>query len=193
MKNISYLALLPVLGVCNHLAMAQEIVVDEQSFDCIRDMTPVRGFFVDNVKGDIEGTLAIAKAETGTYPPGSVVQLVPTEVMIKHNAGYSPATSDWEFIELKVSAEGNEILGRGFVDVVNRFGGNCFACHIKADPGRDLICETGHGCDPIPLTPTMIKGIQNTDPRCEPVELPPEQIEALQQLQAAMAKPTATP
>ena len=193
MKIIRYLALLPVLGVCNHLAMAQEIAVDEQTFDCIRDLTPVRGFFVGNLKGDIEETLAIAKAETGTYPPGSVVQLVPTEVMIKHNPGFSPATSDWEFFELDVSAEGSAIRTRGFVDVVNRFDGNCFACHIKADPGRDLICETGHGCDPIPLTPTMIKGIQNTDPRCEPVALPPEQIEALQQLQAAMAKPTAAP
>ena len=52
---------------------------------------------------------------------------------------------------------------RGFVDVVNRFGGNCFACHVKAKPEWDLICETGHGCDAIPLTPLMIKALQKTD------------------------------
>ena len=193
MKTIRYLALVPVLGICSGPAMAGGIAPDEKAFGCIRDMTPVRGFFVDNLKGNIEDTLTIANAGTGTYPPGSVVQLVPTEVMVKHEAGYSPATSDWEFIELEVSADGSEIRARGFADVVNKFGGNCFACHIKANPDRDLICETGHGCDPIPLTPTMIKAIQNTDPRCEPVALPQEQVDALKQLQAAMAKPDAAP
>ncbi len=193
MKTIRCIALLPMLSLGPNLAMAGGIAVDEQTFGCIRDMTPVRGFFVDSLTGNLEDTLAIANAGTGTYPPGSVVQLVPTEVMVKHEAGYSPATSDWEFIELDVSADGSQIRARGFADVVNRFGGNCFACHIKANPDRDLICETGNGCDPIPLTPTMIKAIQNTDPRCEPVTLPQEQVDALKQLQAAMAKPDAAP
>jgi hypothetical protein len=193
MKKVFSLALLPLLALGSTVTTAEGIVIDDQTFDCVRDMTPVRGFFVDNLQGDIEGTLAVATAGTGTYPPGSVVQLVPTEVMVKHEAGSSPATRDWEFFELDVSADGGAIRARGFVDVVNRFGGNCFACHVKANPDRDMICETGHGCDPIPLTPTMIKAIQNTDPRCDPVALPPEQIEALKQLQAAMAKPTPTP
>lgn len=191
MNRIYKFGLLPALGLCSTMVMAEGIAIDDQTFDCIRDLTPVRGFFVGNLQGNIEETLAISTAGTGTYPAGSVVQLVPTEVMVKHEAGFSPATKDWEFIELNVSAEGSTISARGFVDVVNRFGGNCFGCHIKAKPERDMICETGHGCDPIPLTPTMIKAIQNTDPRCEPVALPPEQIEALQQLQAAMAKPAA--
>ena len=190
MKKHCKLALLTLLGACANPVTAGGITVDSQTFDCIRKMTPVRGFFVSNLQGDIEETLAVANAGSGTYPPGSVVQLVPTEVMVKHEAGVSPATRDWEFIELDVSAEGSTIRARGFVDVVNRFGGNCFACHLKANPDRDMICETGHGCDPIPLTPTMIKAIQNTDPRCEPVELPAEQIEALKQLQSALANPT---
>ena len=160
---------------------------DAENLGCIRDMTPVRGFFVSNLQGDLDKTLAVANAGTGSYPEGSVVQLVPAEVMIKRAEGTSPATRDWEFIELEVSAEGSKVRARGFVDVVNQFGGNCFACHVKANPGRDLVCEQGNGCDPIPLTPTMIKAIQNTDPRCEPVELPPEQIEALKQLKAALA------
>lgn len=168
--------------------------MNAEDFGCIREMTPVRGFFVGNFKGDLEGTLQVANSDTGgVYPPGSVVQLVPGEAMIKHDAGFSPATKDWEFIELDVTPEGTSIRKRGFTDVVNRFGGNCFACHIQAKPEWDLICEKDHGCDPIPLTLDMIKGIQNTDPRCEPVTLPPEQIEALKQLQAAMAAPEPKP
>ena len=162
-----------------------ETGIGAEDLGCIRDMTPVRGFFVANTQGNLQGTVAVAKAGTGDYPEGSIVQLVPTEVMFKHAPGTSPATSDWEFIELAVSAEGSKVTTRGYANVVNRFGGNCLACHIKANPGRDLICETGNGCDPIPLTPTMVKAIQNTDPRCAPVELPDDQVEALKQLQAA--------
>lgn len=190
-----YLAIL-ILFCCYHAtAMAEEAkpaakTMNAEDFGCIRDMAPVRGFFVGNFKGDLEATLAVAESETGgVYPPGSVVQLVPGEAMIKHDAGFSPATKDWEFIELDVTPEGTSIRKRGFADVVNRFGGNCFACHIQAKPQWDLICEKDHGCDPIPLTLDMILGIQNTDPRCDPVELPPEQIEALKQLQAVMAAP----
>ena len=144
-----------------------QLPVSSDTFTCIRDMTKVRGFYVDNLKGDLEGTLAVANSETGgIYPPGSVVQLVPGEVMIKHEEGYSPATKGWEFFELDVSEEGSEIRKRGFVDVVNRFGGNCFGCHIQAKPQWDMICEDTHGCETIPITKEMIDLIQRTDPRC---------------------------
>ncbi len=158
----------------------------EADFKCIRDMHPVRGFFVDNLLGDLEGTIAAAETETGAvYPAGSVVQLVPGEVMVKREAGYNEATKDWEFFELDVSAAGQTIRVRGADDVVNQFGGNCLECHAKAKPEFDLICEQTHGCDPIPLTPVMVKAIQNTDPRCPPVEnLPADQLEALAMLQA---------
>ena len=186
MIKFNPLALLPMFGLASALAAAATPAIDDSTFSCIRDMTPVRGFFVGNLQGNLDETVAVASAGTGTYPAGSVVQLVPSEAMVKLDAGASPATGDWEFFELAVTGAGSTINKRGFVDVVNKFGGNCFACHIKADPGRDMICETGHGCDPIPLTRNMIDAIQNTDPRCEPVALPPEQIEALKQLQAAL-------
>jgi hypothetical protein len=188
MCKFNPLALLPILCFASALLAAATPAIDDTTFSCIRDMTPVRGFYVDNLQGNLDETVAVASAGTGTYPPGSVVQLVPSEAMVKLDAGASPATGDWEFFELAVTGAGSTINKRGFVDVVNKFGGNCFACHIKANPDRDMICETGHGCDPIPLTRTMINAIQNTDPRCEPVALPPEQIEALKQLQAALAK-----
>lgn len=145
----------------------EAIAIDESTFDCITDMTPVRGFFVDNLLGNLEATLAVANSSTGgTWPTGSVVQLVPTEVMVKQPEGTSPATNDWEFFELAVSTEGSEIVTRGYTDVVNRFGGNCLGCHIKAEPQWDMICEQNHGCDPIPLTREMLTTIQQTDPRC---------------------------
>lgn len=86
-----------------------------QSSTALRQMTPVRHFFVDNLTGDIAGTLAAANAPKGApYPAGSVVQLVPTEVMVKRESGFSPATGDWEFFELDVSEKGAKIGKRGF-------------------------------------------------------------------------------
>lgn len=155
------------LNAQSEQAIADALAIDASTFDCITDMNPVRGFFVDNLLGNLDATLAVANSATGgTWPTGSVVQLVPTEVMVKQPEGTSPATNDWEFFELTVSAEGSEIVTRGFTDVVNRFGGNCLDCHIKAEPQWDMICETGHGCDPIPLTREMLTGIQLADPRC---------------------------
>jgi hypothetical protein len=144
------------------------IEVSDKTFNCIRDMTKVRGFYVDNVLGDIDATVKTAKSTVGgEYPPGSLVQLIPGEVMLKHKKGYNPVTKDWEFFELDVSANGSTIRNRGFADVVNRFGGNCFSCHVKAKPQWDMICESGHGCDAIPVTKDMLALLQATDPRCK--------------------------
>ena len=145
----------------------QSLTISDSDFGCVLDMQPVRGFYVDNViSGKLPETLAVANTGKGEYPTGSVVQLVPSEVMVKHPKGYSAATRDWEFFELNVSAEGTQIGKRGFVDVVNRFGGNCFGCHVKAKPEFDMICETGHGCDPIPLPRELATLLQKTDARC---------------------------
>ena len=150
-------------------ADAREIEVTADTFRCITHMTPIRHFYVDNLLDDLEGTLAVANSEDGgVYPPGSVVQLIPTEVMVKHGKGWNAATRDWEFFELDVSAAGSSIRNRGFTDVINKFGGNCFACHVRARPEWDLICEKDHGCDPIPVTREKILELQQTDPRCGP-------------------------
>jgi hypothetical protein len=163
--------------------------ITDETFGCIREMTPVRGFFVANLLGELEGTLEVANSETGgRYPAGSVVQLVPGEVMVKHPEGTSPVTNDWEFFELVVSEEENRIGKRGYTDVVNRFGGNCFGCHVKAEPQWDFVCETGHGCDPLPLSDLLIGAIQKTDPRCgDRPTLTAEEREALMALQGGGA------
>ena len=168
-------------------AAGADVTVDDSSFRCLSDMTKVRHFFVDNLLGDLDSTVAVAEStEGGVYPPGSVVQLVPTEVMVKHQPGWNAATRDWEFFELDVSPEGTSIRKRGFNEVVNRFGGNCFDCHVKAEPQWDLICDNFHGCDPIPLTRSLVSTIQKTDPRCEPSELNEEDMANMKILKAMM-------
>jgi hypothetical protein len=159
-------------------------VIDATSFRCITSMTPVRQFYVDNLGGDLAATVAAANSATGAvYPPGSVIQLIPGEAMVKREKGFNPATRDWEFFELDVSKNSTQIRKRGFADVVNRFGGNCFACHIAARPEWDLVCESDHGCKPIPVTRAMIGALQRTDPRCNNPAPSPEDAEALRQLQ----------
>ena len=166
-------------------AAGAPIPVTDKSFGCISRLTPVRGFFVGNLSGNLAGTLQIARStDGGIYPPGSVIQLVPTEVMVKQPKGFNAATRDWEFFELNISKEGTSINKRGFAEVVNRFGGNCVGCHLKAQPQWDFVCETGHGCDPIPLTAPMLRALQHTDPRCPGADqVSAEDAAALRQLQ----------
>src|SRR5215510_3368003 len=157
--------------------------IDAKSFRCITKMTRVRHFYVDDLRGHLDATLAAANSPTGAvYPPGSVIQLIPGEAMVKRDNGFNPATRDWEFFELDVSKDGTQIRKRGFADVVNRFGGNCFACDVAARPEWDLVCEADHGCAPIPITRAMIGALQRTDPRCAPTPLSPQDAQALEQL-----------
>jgi hypothetical protein len=172
---------------------APDVVVTEASFRCIRDMTPVRGFFVANLLGDLDATVAVAKSPNGgPWPPGSLIQVIPTTAMVKHQPGHNPETNDWEFIDLNVTAGGATILGRGFAELNMGSGANCFNCHKPAKAAWDLICEQGHGCIPIPLTPAMLLAMQNTDPRCPKIELPREQVDALAALAKSRAPPPAT-
>jgi hypothetical protein len=160
-----------------------DVNADAKSFRCITKMTSVRHFYVDNLRGDLAGTLAAANAPKGAvYPPGSVVQLIPGEAMVKRAKGFNPATRDWEFFELDVSKDGTQIRRRGFVDVINQFGGNCFGCHVAARPEWDLVCESGHGCAPIPLTRDMSGALQRTDPRCQNPPVSAKDAAALKQL-----------
>jgi hypothetical protein len=171
----------------------KEFKVTDNSFRCITEMTPVRHFFVDNLAGNLPATVKVAQAGRGEYPVGSVVQLVPNEVMVKMPKGTSPATKDWEFIWLDVDKNGQKIGIRGFTEAKNRFDLNCFACHVKAKPEFDLICETSNGCDPIPLTKPMFGALQRTDPRCKGSDkVSKEDQEALAQLQEAVKVLTAT-
>jgi len=160
------------------------VAITESSFKCVTDMTHVRHFYVDNLTGNLAGTVKVAQAATGDYPVGSVLQLVPTEVMVKREKGFNTGTRDWEFFELNVTPTGQTIRARGVQDVNNRFGGNCFGCHVKARPEYDLVCDNNHGCDPIPITRAMSGALQHTDPRCKNQPVSAEDAAALGQLGA---------
>jgi hypothetical protein len=136
-------------------AASASFPISDASFKCITEMTHVRHFYVDNLAGNLAGTVKVAQAATGDYPVGSVLQLVPTEVMVKRDKGFNANTRDWEFFELNISPTSSTIHVRGVQDVNNRFGGNCFNCHVKARPEFDLVCDNNHGCDGIPITRAM--------------------------------------
>lgn len=164
-----------------------KVKVDDNTFKCITEMKHVRHFYVDNLLGKLDETVAVAEAGRGEYPEGSVLQLIPNEVMIKQQKGFNPATHDWEFFFIDVDKNGSKIFTRGFADVNNRLGLNCFTCHVKARPEFDLVCEQDHGCDPIPVTRAMFGALQRTDPRCKGSgEVSAEDAEALQQLGAVV-------
>jgi hypothetical protein len=177
--------ILPGIGPALAATDTVRVNVDAGSFGCIRDMEPIRHFYVDNLLGDIAATVAAANAPNGaSYPVGSVVQLVPTEAMVKRERGFSPVTNDWEFFELQVTEDGSTIGTRGFAEVNNRFGGNCFACHLPAREPWDFICESDHGCEPIPIDRKMTAALQRSDPRCGPAELQEGDSMALWKLRA---------
>lgn len=145
----------------------EDPVLGADDFGCVLDWPKVRRFRITNVLGDVDASLAVANsADGGSYPVGTLIQLVPTEAMVKRAPGFAPQSNDWEFFSLSVSADGTEILARGSDRVVNAFGGNCFDCHAKAEPQWDFICEQDHGCDPLPFTAEQIEAVQNADPRC---------------------------
>lgn len=185
-RNLALVAL--VLATVTQLAIAASIDIGDASFRCVRQMTPVRHFYVDNLAGNLQGTLAAANNPKGAiYPPGSVVQLVPTEVMVKREPGFNPATGDWEFFELSVNEKGSTIAKRGFAEVNNRFGKNCFACHAPARDPYDFVCESGHGCEPIPIDHKMTGALQRSDPRCGAPQLESGDTWALWKLRALVA------
>ena len=48
------------------------VKIDDHTFKCITQMTPVRHFYVDNLSGNLQATVAVAEKGRGDYPEGSV-------------------------------------------------------------------------------------------------------------------------
>jgi hypothetical protein len=46
------------------------VKIDDHTFKCITQMTPVRHFYVDNLSGNLQGTVAVAEKGRGDYPEG---------------------------------------------------------------------------------------------------------------------------
>src|SRR4051812_26170490 len=70
-------------------APPEDLDMQAGDFVNLHDMTPVRGFFVANRLGHLDEALAVASdPDGGTYPVGTVIQLVPQEAMVKRRTGY---------------------------------------------------------------------------------------------------------
>ena len=124
-------------------------------------------FYVGNLRGHLAEALAVARnSKGGVFPVGTIIQLVPTEAMVKRAPGFFPEADDWEFFVLGASSAGTEIKQRGRGEVVN-VGPTCFGCHGAAAQ-TDFVCENDNGCVALGLTDALITAIQNADPRCAP-------------------------
>jgi hypothetical protein len=155
-------------GATTTEASGPDVVAEAEDFIHVDDMVAVRDFYVNNlIPENLDETVALAESGgAGTYPVGTVIQLIPQEAMVKRRAGFDPSSNDWEWFELDVSPEGTTIHNRGRAEIVNRFGsGSCASCHAQADPKFDFVCEDTHGCEPLPVSDELIQGLQTSDPR----------------------------
>src|SRR6185436_16727457 len=95
---------------------AQDIVVSEKDFTCIRDGHKIRNTFIrhsDPAKLKEAMRIFQDSVPDKEYPVGTFMQLVPGEVMVKHPREKFPKTNGWEFFALDLSEAGTKIRDRG--------------------------------------------------------------------------------
>lgn len=136
-----------------------------EDFGCLTEMTAVRGFFLANPLGRIDDAVAAAESDFATpVPPGTILQLIPQEAMVKGLPGSSPETDDWEFFLLSVDGNGTTVQQRGFAEVSNA-AGSCWGCHVGASD-RDGVCEQTGLCNAAALPRDVIDALVGADARC---------------------------
>ena len=159
--------------------VAQAVEVTQQDFGCLKDMTAVKHFYVDNVLGDLNATVAVAQSsQGGEYPVGSLLQQIPTEAMLKRESGFNPDTNDWEFLTLRQDSGGSQdlrnknvnvsflITQRGGAEVTNANGQSCATCHSAAPEQWDMTCGNHFECSQLATTRREMRISVFTDPRC---------------------------
>ena len=161
-----------LLVLCLYLAVtlsADDLVITEKSFGCVLDLPKVRNTRIQNPDPQkLQEAIRIFRDSVPDkeYPTGTVLQLVPTEAMVKHERSAFPNTNGWEFFALKVSADGTTIEARGDNVINASLKKPCLGCHSPAAK-FDFVCEKRHGCAPIPVTDQQIAAMQSADPRCK--------------------------
>jgi hypothetical protein len=160
------------LVMCLYLAVtvsADDLAITEKSFGCLVDLPKVRNTRIQNPDPQkLKEAIRIFRDSVPDkeYPTGTVLQLIPTEAMVKHDRRAFPNTNGWEFFALKVSADGTTILDRGDKVLNTSLKKPCLGCHSPAAK-FDFVCEKGHGCASIPVTDQQIAAMQSADPRCK--------------------------
>ena len=148
---------------------ADDLVITEKSFGCVLDLPKVRNTRIQNPDPEkLKEAIRIFRDSVPDkqYPTGTVLQLIPTEAMVKHDRAAFPNTNGWEFFALKVSADGTVIQDRGDKVINASLKKPCLDCHSPAAK-YDFVCEKKHGCAPIPVTDQQIAAMQSADPRCK--------------------------
>jgi hypothetical protein len=160
------------LILCLYVAVtlsADDLAITEKSFGCLLDLPKVRNTRIQNPDPEkLREAIRIFKDSVSDqeYPTGTVLQLIPTEAMVKHDRAVFPNSNGWEFFALKVSADGTTIQDRGDKVLNTSLNKPCLDCHSPAVK-FDFVCEKRHGCAPIPVTDQQIAAIQSADPRCK--------------------------
>ncbi|HUA19761.1 MAG TPA: hypothetical protein VMB25_13520 [Bryobacteraceae bacterium] len=147
---------------------ADDVVVTEKSFGCVLDLPKVRNTRIQNPDPEkLQEAIRIFRDSVPNqdYPTGTILQLIPTEAMVKHDRAAFPKSNGWEFFALQVSAGGTKILDRGDKVLNTSLKKPCLSCHSPAAK-FDFVCEKGHGCAPIPVSDQQIAAMQAADPRC---------------------------
>ena len=101
---------------------------------------PGRSYLVANSLGHESEALAVASSATGgSFPVGSIVEIQPSEVMVKRRKGFNAPTNDWEFFAIEFAPDGTtpqSIALRGTEATA------CFQCHQQVSSQKwDFICE----------------------------------------------------
>jgi hypothetical protein len=148
---------------------ADDLVITEKSFGCVLLLPKVRNTRIQNPDpAKLKEAIRIFRDSVPNqdYPTGTILQLIPTEAMVKHQRSAFPNTNGWEFFALTVTAGGTTITDRGDKVINASLKKPCLGCHSPAAK-YDFVCEKGHGCAPIPVTDQQIAAIQAADPRCK--------------------------
>ena len=147
----------------------EDLDMRSEDFECVLNWDKVGKFRIENKLGHLEEALLAARSPTGgEFPTGTIIQIIPSEAMVKRKVGWNPVSNNWEFFRLRVSETGTRIIQRG-VDTRNPLHpAPCIQCHLQADPQWDMVCAEGHGCDLLPafIDEQLIENLQQTDPRC---------------------------
>jgi hypothetical protein len=154
---------------CAATLSADDLVITEKSFGCVLDLPKVRNTRIQNPNPEkLREAIRIFRDSVPDtdYPTGTILQLIPTEAMVKHDRAAFPKTHGWEFFALKVSADGTTIQDRGDNVINASLKKPCLSCHSPAAK-FDFVCEKRHGCAPIPVTDQQIAAMQAGDPRCK--------------------------
>src|SRR3974377_1887497 len=107
------------LVLCLYLAVvtlsADSVVITDKSFGCMLDMPKLRNTRIQNPDPEkLKEAIRIFQDSVPDkeYPTGTILQLIPTEAMVKHDRAAFPNTNGWEFFAFAVSAGGTTIHER---------------------------------------------------------------------------------